>query len=166
MYGCGSRAVPNRGDDLCGRERHVDALTEYDRGRRVMPRKRLSEMWRWLTGRRSFALQKAADDQVAIEQRTEVVSGKYGVLYRYLEHRHADVTVLTFRQIEDLLGFGLPQLALTYEAWWTLGTNVEGAPHADAWTLAGRTAVPNLQTRVVIFKRAFTARSGLRSPQS
>jgi len=50
-----------------------------------------------------------------------VVPGKQGVLDRYLEHRHADVTVLTFGQIEDLLGFALPRLARTYEAWWTLG---------------------------------------------
>ena len=122
-------------------------------------------MWRWLTGWRS-TLQKAADDQAAIDQRADVVSGKYGVLYRYLEHRHADVTVLTFGQIEDLLGFALPQLARTYQAWWTLGANVEGAPHADAWTLAGRTAMPNLQSRVVFFKRTPTARPGLRSSQS
>ena len=82
-----------------------------------------------------------------------------GVLYEYLEHRYADVTVLTFAQIEDLLGFGLPQLARTYDAWWTPGaTNEEGTPHADAWTLAGRTATPNLQARTVTFERAYTAK--------
>jgi hypothetical protein len=115
-------------------------------------------MWRWLTGWGSIALQKAADDQAASDLRTEVVSGKYGVLYRYLEHRYADVIVLTFGQIEDLLGFALPQLARTQQTWWTLGANVEGAPHADAWTLAGRTAAPNLQSRVVIFTRRPTVR--------
>jgi hypothetical protein len=80
------------------------------------------------------------------------------VLYRYLEHRYADVTVLTFGQIEDLLGFALPQIARTQQSWWTLGANVEGAPHADAWTLAGRTATPNLQSRVVIFTRKSAVR--------
>jgi len=115
-------------------------------------------MWKWLTGWGSVALKTAADNQVAIDQRTEVESGKYGVLYKYLEHRHADVVVLTFGQIEDLLGFSLPQLARTYQAWWTLGANVEGAPHADAWVLAGRTAAPNLQSRIVTFERTSTLR--------
>jgi hypothetical protein len=123
-------------------------------------------MWKWLTGWGSVALQRAADDRAAIDQRAEVVSGKYGVLYRYLEHRYADVTVLTFAQIEDLLGFALPQRARTYQAWWTLGANVEGAPHADAWTLAGRTAIPNLQSKSVIFTRTSRARPGLPTSQS
>ena len=120
-------------------------------------------MWKWLMDRGSIAFQKAADDEAALDLRTNVVSGKYGVLYRYLEHRYADVVVLTFGQIEDLLGFALPQLARTRPAWWTLGANVEGAAHADAWTLAGRTAAPNLQARVVIFTRTSAVRPGLRS---
>jgi len=85
------------------------------------------------------------------------------MLFRYLEHRYADVVVLTFAQIEDLLGFSLPQIARTYSAWWTLGANVQGAPHADAWTLAGRTARPNLQARTVIFTRTTVRRPRLRS---
>jgi hypothetical protein len=120
-------------------------------------------MWKWLTGWGSTALQRDADDQATIDQRSEVVSGKYGMLYKYLEHRYADVVVLTFAQIEDLLGFALPQLARTYQPWWTLGANVQGAPHGDAWTLAGRTATPNLQSKTVIFARSSTMRPGLRS---
>ena len=120
-------------------------------------------MWKWLTGWGTITLHRTADDQAAIDQRREVVSGKYGVLYRYLEHRYADVVVMTFAEIEDLLGFALPQLARTYQAWWTLGANVEGAPHADAWMFAGRTASPNLQSRTVIFTRTSTRRPGLRS---
>jgi hypothetical protein len=119
-------------------------------------------MWRWLTGWGSVAVERA-DEQAVIDERTEVVSGKYGVLYRYLEHRYADVIVLTFGQIEDLLGFALPQRARTYQEWWTLGANVEGAPHADAWTLAGRTASPNLQSRTVMLTRTSTMRPGRRS---
>ena len=119
-------------------------------------------MLKWLTGWRPV-VQRPAGDQAVIDRRAEVLSGKYGVLYRYLEHRYADVVVLTFAQIEDLLGFSLPQLARTYQAWWTLGANVQGAPHADAWTLAGRTASPNLQSKVVIFTRTSTTKPGLRS---
>ena len=89
-------------------------------------------------------------------------SGKYSSLHKYLENRYADVIVLTFGQIEDLLGFALPQRARNYHAWWTLGeTNVDGPPHSDAWILAGRTATPNLQARTVIFERTSTARPGL-----
>ena len=120
-------------------------------------------MWKWLRGWGSITPRGAVDDQAAIDQRTEVVSGKYGVLYRYLEHRYADVVVLTFAEIEDLLGFALPQLARSYQAWWTPGANVKWAPHADAWTLAGRTASPNLQSRIVIFTRTSTVRPILRS---
>jgi hypothetical protein len=119
-------------------------------------------MLKWLTGWRPI-VDRAAGDQAVIDQRAEVVAGKYGVLYRYLEHRYADVVVLTFAQIEDLLGFSLPQLARTYQPWWTLGANVQGAPHADAWTLAGRTANPNLQSRTVMFTRTSVRRPGLRS---
>ena len=120
-------------------------------------------MWKWLTGWGSIALERRAEDEAALDRRTEVMSGKYGVLYKYLEHRYADAVVLTFAQIEDLLGFALPQRARTYQTWWTLGENVEGAPHADAWTLAGRTASPNLKSGNVIFTRTSTVRpaSGL-----
>ncbi len=34
--------------------------------------------------------------------------GEYKSLYEYLEHRYANTVVLTFAQIEDLLGFTLP----------------------------------------------------------
>ena len=33
--------------------------------------------------------------------------GKYKSLYQYLENRYANTVVLTFAQIEDLLGFTL-----------------------------------------------------------
>jgi hypothetical protein len=34
-----------------------------------------------------------------------ITSGRYRVFQTYLEARYADTVVLTFRQIEDLLGF-------------------------------------------------------------
>ena len=97
------------------------------------------------------------------ERPTAAVSGKYGRLYTYLDNRFADVIVLTFGQIEDVLGFALPTLA-HQTAWWTLGeTNVDGPRHSDAWTLAGRTATPNLKARTVVFERTPTVRPGRRS---
>jgi hypothetical protein len=119
-------------------------------------------MWKWITNWRAVAREPAIADPVVRERPSRAVSGKYSSLYEYLDNRYADVIVLTFGQIEDLLGFTLPQLARTYHAWWTLGeTNVEGPPHSDAWTLAGRTATPNLQAKTVIFERTATARAGL-----
>jgi hypothetical protein len=119
-------------------------------------------MWKWITNWRTVARETAIAHPVVRERLTGAVSGKYSSLHKYLENRYADVIVLTFGQIEDLLGFALPQLARTYHAWWTLGeTNVEGPPHSDAWTLAGRTATPNLQAKTVIFERMATARPGL-----
>jgi hypothetical protein len=118
-------------------------------------------MWKWMTSWRVVAPEPAIADPVVRERRSSVL-GAYASLHEYLDHRYADVTVLTFDQIEDLLGFGLPQRARTYHAWWTLGeTNGEGPRHSDAWTLAGRTATPNLQARTVMFERTSTARPGL-----
>jgi hypothetical protein len=120
-------------------------------------------MWKWLARLGSVTREKVPDDMAVTERRPSVVPGKYALLQKYLEQRYADVTVLTFGQIEDVLGFTLPQLARTYHAWWTQGaTNVEGPRYSDAWTLAGRTATPNLQAGTVAFERTPTARPGLR----
>ncbi len=82
------------------------------------------------------------------------VSGKYKGLYEYLENRYADVVVLTFSQIEDLLGFALPDLARSRPEWWTrAGEQPEKSPCSDAWVLAGRTADPNLAAHTVAFER-------------
>jgi hypothetical protein len=119
-------------------------------------------MWKWLTGPGLITLQRAADDHAVTVRQTKVVSGKYALLHKYLANRYADVIVLTFGQIEDVLGSALPELARTYHAWWTKGeTDVGGPPHADAWTMAGRTATPNLRAQTVTFERIATARPGL-----
>jgi hypothetical protein len=91
-----------------------------------------------------------------------MMSDKYLALYKYLEHRYADATTLTFSQIEDLLGFALPQLARTQQAWWAKGV-VAGdmPPHAAAWLLAGRTATANLLAQTVIFSREPNVARGL-----
>ena len=44
--------------------------------------------------------------------------GKYQALYQYLENRYANTVVLTFAQIEDLLGFPLPDSAHVHQEWW------------------------------------------------
>jgi hypothetical protein len=77
----------------------------------------------------------------------------YSSLSAYLEHRHASHVVLTFEQIEALLGFSLPARASTEREWWTSPTE-ETDGHTDGWTAAGRTATPNLYARNVAFNRS------------
>ena len=78
----------------------------------------------------------------------------YRALEAYLKGRYADTLVLTFGEIEDLLGFALPEAARRRVEWWTDDT-VDGgeSPQSHAWTHAGRTAKPNLFARTVTFER-------------
>jgi len=86
-----------------------------------------------------------------MEQSTPHVPREYRPLYTYLERRYASVVVLTFEQIESLLGFALPTPARTEREWWRdIG---DTRRHSAAWTGAGRTAAPNLAARIVTFER-------------
>ena len=80
------------------------------------------------------------------------VPAEYLALYTYLERRYASTVVLTFEQMEALLGFALPTSACTEPDWWT-GAAVPPLWHSAAWTGAGRTATPNLVARTVTFER-------------
>ena len=86
-----------------------------------------------------------------VEQSTPHVPGEYRALYTYLEHRYASVVVLTFEQIEALLGFALPKPARTDRDWWS--DIVDTQRHSAAWTEAGRTATPNLRAETITFER-------------
>jgi len=82
------------------------------------------------------------------------MSGKYLLLYNYLENRYANTVVLTFAEIEDLLGFTLPDQARQHSEWWTdRQTAVTPRDYSDSWILASRTAAPNLLARTVAFER-------------
>jgi hypothetical protein len=81
-------------------------------------------------------------------------AGRYQQLYEYLENRYADRVVLTFQQVEDLLGFTLPDLARRDQGWWTpADVNNAESGYSDAWRLASRTALPNLRAQTVAFER-------------
>ena len=84
-----------------------------------------------------------------------VMSGKYLLLYKYLQNRYADTVVLTFGQIESLLGFALPDQARLNQQWWT-NAEVTAAEtnYSDSWILASRIATPNLLAQTVAFERA------------
>jgi hypothetical protein len=114
-------------------------------------------MWEWIKARTARAAGLDAGDEVVpaapAKPHPTHISGRYASLYTYLEHRYADMVVLTFTQIEDLLGFPLPDLARTREEWWTNDVSGNEPPYSDAWSLAGRTARPNLLARTVAFER-------------
>jgi hypothetical protein len=88
----------------------------------------------------------------SIDRSTPRVPAEYLSLYTYLEHRNASIVVLTFEQMEALLGFALPASACTERDWWT-GAAVHTHRQSAAWMGAGRTATPNLSARTVMFER-------------
>lgn len=87
-------------------------------------------------------------------------AGEYRLLHKYLRDRFADRLVLTFAQIEDLLGFPLPGPAWVQRDWWErLDEAGQHTTQSDAWTLADRTATVNLSARCVTFERDAAART-------
>ena len=106
----------------------------------------------WMKKRGSAYSEPARE---AAKPHGRAMAGQYLLLYRYLENRYASTVVLTFAEIEDLLGFALPDQARLHQEWWTAAeTNVHGPNYSDSWILASRTAVPNLVARTVVFERA------------
>jgi hypothetical protein len=80
------------------------------------------------------------------------VPGAYLPLFTYLDRRYAATVVLTFDQIEALLGFAPPSPAFADAEWWT-GPCGANDRHAAAWTAARRSASPHLSARIVTFER-------------
>jgi hypothetical protein len=68
--------------------------------------------------------------------------GRYEPVCRYVENRYADTVVLTFAEVEDLLGFSLPDLARVQLEWW-----------ASSLPVISRTVTPNLAAEIVSFNR-------------
>jgi len=108
----------------------------------------------WMKKRPATAHNLPEPDDAA-EDRRSAMSGKYRPLYKYLNGRYANVVVLTFAQIEDLLGFSLPDVARRSEDWWTVpDPNTTRPRFSDSWILANRTARPKLLALTVVFERA------------
>ena len=79
---------------------------------------------------------------------------EYRPLQKYLTERFSDAVVLTFGEIEDLLGATLPDAARLRTTWWTDATeNGVQSPQSHAWLDAQRSALPNLVARKVRFER-------------
>jgi hypothetical protein len=106
----------------------------------------------WTRRRRATPVQERAGTIFPLERTAPPVPTEYLSLYTYLERRYASIVVLTFEQMEALLGFALPAAACTEPDWWT-GAAVARRKHSAAWTGAGRTATPNLVAKTVTFER-------------
>jgi hypothetical protein len=78
---------------------------------------------------------------------------EYLPLHKFLDSRYADTVVLTFADIEALLGFALPISARHERAWWASG-QPDTLAHSNSWLLARRIASPNLAAQTVFFVRA------------
>jgi len=108
----------------------------------------------WITGPSSIAQGRGRETARGVTLPSFSVPAEYRSLHKYLAERYADIVVLTFAQMEDLLGFTLPQSARAQPEWWSDGDeDVARSPQARAWTLADRTATPNLTARTVMFER-------------
>jgi hypothetical protein len=84
-----------------------------------------------------------------------VRASAYLGLYTYLSARHADTVVLTFAEIEALIGQSLPEAARREPAWWTPAGDSGASPvQVAAWTRAGRVVTPNLPAQRATFLRA------------
>jgi hypothetical protein len=113
-----------------------------------------SRMLEWMKKRGSTTHNDPAPEVDTAKRHDCHKAGKYRLLCDYLENRYANTVVLTFEQIEDLLGFRLPDLARTDQEWWTIAViRTAEARCSDAWTLASRTARPNLSAQTVVFER-------------
>ena len=114
-------------------------------------------MLSWMKRRRSTLQDQAPSDTNAADSpRRSSTPSQYASLFNYLNGRYADRVVLTFGQIEDLLGFSLPELARLSADWWTNpDPNTTRPRFADSWLLANRTARPNLLALTVVFDRAY-----------
>ena len=99
-------------------------------------------MFGWLKRRGWPARQEREAPEPVARRPERVVPGKYQLLHKYLEERFASTVVLTFAEIEDLIGSALPEQARSEPEWWTNA-------------LSSRTAKPNLLAQTVAFDRAF-----------
>jgi hypothetical protein len=116
-------------------------------------------MWKWIKRWEAAVRDVAKANAPAAKRPTDAVPGNagkapggYATLHKYLTNRYADVVVLTFDQIEGLLGFRLPDSARTQQEWWTGRAEGDEPSCSGAWTMAGMTARPNLMAQTVVFE--------------
>jgi hypothetical protein len=78
---------------------------------------------------------------------------KYGPLKAHLERRRGRPEMLSFEEIEAIIGSGLPRSATAHRAFWA-NDNEGYHTHARAWMGAGyRVAYVDRENKVVRFER-------------
>lgn len=79
--------------------------------------------------------------------------GKYAPLFRYLAALDVRSWRATFRDVESILNFPLPNSAHIHRSWWSNQAN-GGHSHALAWHAAGwRTRAVDLAAEALVFER-------------
>lgn len=107
--------------------------------------------WRTL---REFVASRGHVGPGPIAESPAVCHSEYRLLHVYLQSRFSGRVVLTFSEIEDLVGFTLPPQARVDAAWWSATDVHAGASrHSTAWTLSNRVADVNLLAGKVAFER-------------
>jgi hypothetical protein len=77
---------------------------------------------------------------------------KYQPLQSHLERRRGRPEMLTFEDIEEIIGKTLPESAMKYRSFWSNDNQENGA--ARAWSRAGyRVAYLDREQKVVRFER-------------
>ena len=80
--------------------------------------------------------------------------GKYAPLYRHLAGLTGNEWPASFREIEKILGFGLPDSARIHRPWWANQGERGGHSHALAWEMAGwRTSQVDMVDERLVFVR-------------
>jgi hypothetical protein len=80
--------------------------------------------------------------------------GKYAPLHEHLNSLKGPEWQTTFKEIERLLGFKLPDSARIHRPWWANQGERGGHSHALAWEMAGwKTARVDMVTEKLVFVR-------------
>jgi hypothetical protein len=79
------------------------------------------------------------------------MASKYDRLHHHLNTRTARSVVLSFREIERMLGSRLPPSARKYAEWWANEAEPTSHVQCRAWLRAGRKARVNLTAEMVEF---------------
>jgi hypothetical protein len=78
----------------------------------------MDSMFDWLR-RRGVSVNARPAAAVDSAREGHATADEYELLYKYLRDRYANRVVLTFAEIEDLLGFSLPVDARVQQMWWS-----------------------------------------------
>lgn len=90
--------------------------------------------------------------------------GIYQPLAEYLAAAGEEQVRLSFSNLEEILGFSLPESAYTFPAWWS---NSGGHTQAKAWGQAGyRVSTVNLKGQSVLFVSQADAAAGIQSTEA